>query len=143
MNSSFCRTTLLNFLLLIWGSCLYSSSKYYQFSFRELHPEYSIIWIWKSGCVPKIKLFAWLLLNDKLNTRNMLRRRKKYLEDGYNCVLCQNGVEETMEHLFFDYPSSVSRWFAIGILWDEDANVHHKIYMDKQRFSNLFSWKSL
>lgn len=45
--------------------------------------------------------FAWLLLNDRLNTRNLLSRRKKFLEEGYCCVLCQNDLEETSEHLFF------------------------------------------
>jgi hypothetical protein len=44
---------------------------------------------------------TWLLLNDTLNTRNILRRRRKYLEDGYNCVLCLEDVEESVEHLFF------------------------------------------
>jgi hypothetical protein len=94
----------------------YSSSRYYQYIFREIHLEKSITWIWKSKCVPKIKVFTWFLLNDMLNTRNMLRRRDKCLEVGYNCVLCQDNVEETVEHLFFGCPSAVTRWFALGFL---------------------------
>lgn len=100
----------------IWGHQSYSSSKFYQYQFRSLQPHRSITWIWKTKCVPKIKFFAWLLLNDRLNTRNILRRRKKFLEEGYNCVLCQDGVEETIEHLFFDCPLAVSRWYALGII---------------------------
>jgi hypothetical protein len=88
--------------------------------------------------VPKIKFFAWLLLNDRLNTRNILRRRKKFLEEGYNCVLCQDGVEETIEHLFFDCPSTVSRWYDLGIIWDENANIHQKLYVAKQVFMQPF-----
>jgi hypothetical protein len=45
--------------------------------------------------------FAWLLLVDRLNTRDMLRRRHKHLEEGYSCVLCSDQVDETSIHLFF------------------------------------------
>jgi hypothetical protein len=88
--------------------------------------------------VPKIKFFAWLLLNDRLNTRNILRRRNKVLEDGYNCVLCHEEVEETLEHLFFDCPSATCRWLALGINWASNANVHQKIYIARQAFSKPF-----
>jgi hypothetical protein len=98
----------------------------------------TITWIWKSKCIPKIKFFAWLLLNDKLNTRNMLRGRNKFLEDGYNCPLCLNDLEETMEHLFFDCPSATNRWFALGIQWNENSNIHHKILLAEQQFNLPF-----
>jgi hypothetical protein len=55
---------------------------------------------------PELSFFTWLLLNDRLNTRNILRRRRKFLEDGYNCVLCLEDVEESIEHLFFDCQSA-------------------------------------
>jgi len=86
----------------------------------------------------RIKFFSWLLLNDRLNTRNMLRRCNKFLEEGYNCVLCQNSMEETLEHLFFDCPSAVSRWFALGITWDKEANIHEKLQIAKQGFGQPF-----
>lgn len=53
-----------------------SSSKYYQQQFGHEQSPLTVVWIWKTKCVPKIKFFAWLLLNDRLNTRNMLRRRR-------------------------------------------------------------------
>jgi hypothetical protein len=92
----------------IWGLHRYFSCHYYQYQFRELKPSMLVLRIWESKCIPKIKFFAWLLLNDRINTRNMLRRRRKVLEEGYNCVMCQYSVEETV-HLFFDYPSVVCR----------------------------------
>jgi hypothetical protein len=98
----------------------------------------TITWIWKSKCVPKIKFFSWLLLNDRLNIRNILRRRHKFLEDGYNCVLCQDDKEETAEHLFFDCPTSVARWFALGLSWNEDANIHEKLHIARQNFGQPF-----
>jgi hypothetical protein len=57
------------------------------------------------------------------------------LEERYNCVLCQVNVEEAIEHLFFDYPFAVARWFALGFLWDVDSNIHHKLYLAKQQFN--------
>jgi hypothetical protein len=44
-------------------------------------------------CVRTIGFFVWLLLNDKLNTRNVLKRKKKHLDEGYSCVLCRDSVE--------------------------------------------------
>jgi hypothetical protein len=78
------------------------------------------------------------LLNDRLNTRNILRRREKFLEEGYYCVLCHDGIEETVEHLFFNCPASTSRWFALGIIWHETANIHEKLHIAKQSFMQPF-----
>jgi hypothetical protein len=122
----------------IWGQQNYSSSKYYNLQFSSIQPNRTVVWIWETKCVPKIKFFAWLLLNDRLNTRNMLRRRNKVLVDGYNCVLCHEGAEETLEHLFFDCPSATCRWLALGINWATNSNVHQKIYIARQAFVEPF-----
>jgi hypothetical protein len=65
-----------------------------------------------------------LRLNSLL-TRNMLRRREKFSEEGYNYVLCQDNMEETVEHLFFGCPSAACKWLALGFLWNEGLNIHH------------------
>ena len=122
----------------IWGQQRFSSSKYYHYQFQNVQPERSVIWIWKTKCVPKIKFFGWLLLVDRLNTRNMLKRRKKFLQEGYHCVLCQDGVEEIAEHLFFQCTSAASRWFALGITWDEHSNIHQKLYLARNEFRQPF-----
>jgi hypothetical protein len=46
------------------------------YQFHNVHPERSVIWIWKTKCIPRIKFFGCLLLVDRLNTKNLLRRRK-------------------------------------------------------------------
>jgi hypothetical protein len=46
------------------------------------------------------KVFFWLLLKDRLSTRNILRRRNQALPS-YECVLYNLHVEETLEHLFY------------------------------------------
>jgi hypothetical protein len=38
--------------------------------------------------------------SETLITRNMLRRKKMFLDD-YTCVLCNTGSEESYFHLFF------------------------------------------
>jgi hypothetical protein len=122
----------------IWGQYRYSSSKYYHYHFRDIQPNLTILWIWKSKCIPKIKFFAWLLLNDRLNTRNILRRRRKFLEDGYSCVLCLEDVEESVEHLFFDCNSTACRWFALGITWNAHLDIHQKIQAAELDFAQPF-----
>ena len=61
------------------------------------------------------------LLADRLNTRNMLTRRHFNTNNGFNCVLCSSGVEETIEHLIFTCPFSSSYWLKVGIDW----NMNH------------------
>lgn len=84
------------------------------------------------------RFFAWLLLNDRLNTRNMLRRRNKFLDEWYNCALCSDGVEETFEHLFFYCSRAIGRWFSIGLSWSDHVDIHQKIYEAKQEFAYPF-----
>lgn len=66
-----------------WGST-YSSSRAYRYliGHRQVHHCYS--WFWRSACQHKRKVFFWLLLKDRISTRQLLRRRSMYLDD-YNC----------------------------------------------------------
>jgi hypothetical protein len=61
--------------------------------------------------------FFWLLLRDRLNTRNLLRRKNKVLDD-YTCALCNSGVQESAFHLFFECPFSQSCWSYLNVHWD-------------------------
>ncbi|KAG2660501.1 hypothetical protein PVAP13_1KG445405, partial [Panicum virgatum] len=61
--------------------------------------------------------------------------KKKNLEDGYNCALCQEGLEETAEHLLFNCSSAVCRWFSLDISWEENASIHQQIHIAKQEFA--------
>jgi hypothetical protein len=84
-----------------WGATVFTSQKYYQYCFRDITVHAAYGWLWKSKCTPKMKFFCWLLISDRLNTRNMLRRRNICLNTGYSCMLCHNPPEETVEHLIF------------------------------------------
>jgi hypothetical protein len=78
------------------------------------------------------------MLNDRLNTRNILRRRKKFLQKGYNCVLCQDGVEKTVGHLFFECQAAASRWFALGIIWLDSVSIFQRIISAREASPHPF-----
>ena len=71
-------------------------------------------WLWNSSYHNKHKVIFWLLLKDRLNTRNFLRRKTMVL-DSCECELCNSGVEETLEHLFLECPFASTCWNLITI----------------------------
>jgi hypothetical protein len=74
-------------------------------------------WIWKSCCQGKHKVFLWLLLNDHLNTQNLLRR-KRFNVPSVECVMCTHAMEETLKHLFFDCEFAQLCWASLHFIWD-------------------------
>lgn len=60
----------------------------------------------------KVKLFAWLLVRNRLSTmKNLL---KKKIVQSASCVICNSG-DETANHLCFTCPFVVSFWTNIGV----------------------------
>lgn len=85
------------------------------------------------------KSFTWLLLLDHLNTRNMLRRRNYNVDSGFNCLLCSQAIEETVEHLFLCCPFSHACWSRLDISWALDGYKLHLVRSGKnQWFGPLF-----
>jgi hypothetical protein len=39
---------------------------------------------------------------------------------------------------FFDCLSATNHWFVLGIQWNEDTNIHHKIILAEQQFNKPF-----
>ena len=102
---------------MIWGD-KYSSRQFYSYAFSwvETHPYYKVLW--KSHCTPRVKFFAWLILVDRLNTKTMLRRRNLNVQDDTLCVMCSAGIEEDIDHLFFECPFAVQCWASINFSWE-------------------------
>lgn len=73
-------------------------------------------WIWKTCCLSKHKVFFWLLLQNRLNTRELLQRKSFFLPD-YTCVLCHLRHLETRNHLFFECPFAVLCWQYLLPSW--------------------------
>ena len=81
-------------------------------------------------------MFLWLLLADRLNTRNMLRRRHfRVQNDDYTCLLCLHPPEEDIVHLFFTCPFSQRCWDALGIQWPNGTDWDRMLHEGKDRWA--------
>lgn len=70
----------------IWGSGIYASKKAYEVLKGTTPVSHVFKWMSQSCALGKHKFFFWLLLRDRLNTRNRLRRKNKELPD-YSCAM--------------------------------------------------------
>lgn len=59
-----------------WGTNVFASTKVYRVLFGHsiIHP--TLKWLWKKQCQPKHKVFFWLLIMDRLSTRNLFKKEK-------------------------------------------------------------------
>jgi hypothetical protein len=114
-----------------WGNNTFAAAKLYKLAFQPVQIPVTFSWVWKSKVTPRVKFFAWLVLLDRLNTKNMLSRRRFNVQPNTLCVLCGQGLEETIEHLFFDCPFARDCWTKIGITWDNDVIIHKRIERTK------------
>ena len=71
----------------LWGNNQYTSSRFYKLAFKYLQVPKTFKWVWNSKCTPRLKFFAWLVLMDRLNTRDMLQRRNFHVQPNNFCVL--------------------------------------------------------
>lgn len=103
-----------------WGTSVFSSSRIYRVLVGHLEADPAFNWPWKSYCQPKRKVFFWLLIKDRLSTRNLLRRKNMQL-DSFNCELCSLSMEESVEHLFLTCPFAHQCWAIIGLDFPDDT----------------------
>ena len=80
----------------VWGNGSYSSKRIYKLAFSNAESHLVFRWIWKASCIPRIKYFSWLILVDRLNTKDMLQRRHCNVQDDDRYVLCPLGVTEDL-----------------------------------------------
>ena len=52
----------------------------------------------------------------------MLKRRHYNIGDDYNCLLCDQQIEETVEHMIFQCPFSQRCWSILGITWQQTGS---------------------
>lgn len=94
--------------------------------------------VWKSKVTPRVKFFAWLILMDRLNTKDMLARRHFNVQPDNLCVLCSRREEETIQHLFFHCPFAKWCWSKIGMVWVQDDNIHRRIIASRFQASQRY-----
>jgi len=83
-------------------------------------------------------IFFWLVLRDRLSTRSMIRRRGMHLDD-YQCVLCQQSIEETVMHLLFYCPFSKDCWNLVNFQFADHLSTP-QIF---QAWKSLIRWSLL
>ena len=123
-------------LIYEWGSEIYTAKRYYNFYFREATAHITYKWLWKSSATMKIKVFGWLLISDRLNTRNMLKRRHYNIGDNHGCILCGSTEEETIEHMIFTCHFSLACWDTLNIHWTTNGDRLNWIKEAKSRWDN-------
>ncbi|KAM3292613.1 hypothetical protein ACQJBY_036379 [Aegilops geniculata] len=96
-----------------WASGQYSSMKMYKRLMGNYKAHSIFQNLWGTHCRLRHKIFGWLLLHDRINTRNMLHRRNMHLPDS-TCALCLDKVEEPLLHLFWNCPFALSCWDVIA-----------------------------
>lgn len=120
----------------IWGKGDFTASWFDLHRFRDMQVDDAFQWIGKTKCTMKWKVFAWLLLADRLNTRNILRRRNYTLQDNnYGCLLCDNPPKETAEYLSFKCPFSTACWETQGIMWADLDNGLQLLHASRKIWS--------
>jgi hypothetical protein len=108
----------------IWNSSEYSSQK--------ASPIFR--WMWKS-CVMGKRKFFWLLLWDRQNTGEMLRRKSMDLTD-YSCVLYRQNAEESLFHLFFECHFSKWCWRFVKVQWNTALLPQDMLIRARRQFNS-------
>jgi hypothetical protein len=119
-----------------WGNN-FSIKKVYNLLKGEEFTPASNLDIWKTCNIPRWKFFSWLLLQGRLNTKDMMTRKNFFMEFN-DCILCNDCPQETIMHMFFECNSSQGFWWAIGIEWNVNMDIHQMIADAKNRYSMSF-----
>jgi hypothetical protein len=67
--------------------------------------------LWKSKLPQKIKIFFWLVVRNKILTKNNMKKRN--WNGSLECYFC--GVDESIDHLFFHCPIAKYMWRVIQV----------------------------
>lgn len=86
----------------------------------------------------KLKMFMWLLMMDRLNTREMLQRSHFTVHGEPECVMCSDAALEDTTHLFFSCSFAKSCWIYLGIHWRMDLSFMNMIMYAKAYFQKSF-----
>ncbi|KAG8067016.1 hypothetical protein GUJ93_ZPchr0005g15381 [Zizania palustris] len=108
----------------IWGSTRFHPQRMYLKSFSGSQTQPIFTWLWNSRCSNKLRIFFWLLIHDRINTRDFLQRKHIIAANmDVSCSLCQDGARESSLHLFFKCNFSSSCWARIGLSWSDEVSI--------------------
>jgi hypothetical protein len=121
-----------------WGNAKFSTAKAYKSLVGSRPTHLAFLWIWSSKCQMKHKVFFWLLLKDRLSTRDLLQRQLVEL-DSYTCDLCIRRKSETVAHLFFRCNFAKACWSSIGASVVTSRPVFQILRLIKDKLAVPFS----
>jgi hypothetical protein len=121
----------------VWGG-KYSAAKFYAEIHKHIQVPGVYKWLWKSCCTLRTKVFAWLVLRDRINTRDMLVRRHWKVTDDLHCELCPGRIYEDRVHLLFECPFSRRIWNYLQIDWSSDTDLQTVVTRAKRSFNKPF-----
>jgi hypothetical protein len=121
----------------VWGE-RYTSSKFYTHIHSHIQTPPVYQWLWESCCIMSHKMFAWLLLVDRLNTRDILQRRHWNTTDDTHCELCPLRAYEDRMHLFFQCNFSSRIWNYLQIDWIQNDDLQMVISTARKYFRKPF-----
>jgi hypothetical protein len=84
------------------------------------------------------KFFAWFILQDRLNTRDLLKRRHWHVTEDVHCVLCPLGIYEDRIHLFFVCNFSQRIWSYLQIDWISNDDLETVMQAARRSFGKPF-----
>jgi hypothetical protein len=80
------------------------------------------------------RFFFWLLMNDRLSTRNIFRRKNMHL-DSYNCV---PNLEETVTHFFLECPFAKNCWNLFNIVFGANSSFPEALPQIRSQINSQF-----
>ena len=107
---------------MIWSvdaSGCFKGSSVFKYEEKGAHPLWTKAWI--KGLIPKINIFFWILLQNKILTIDNLQKRGINVVN--RCSLCKEDYEDR-DHLFLNCTYSQKVWRFILNYWNV-AWVHH------------------
>jgi hypothetical protein len=121
------------------GQLHFSSSKFYNLTFQSIQPPAAFNWIWQSKVGKKFKIFVCLVFRDRINSKNILRRKGFLASDSnFDCTMCDLHCEEATYHLLFCCPFSTGCWNYVGFQWNHDLDFFSMIEAAKGAFGHSF-----
>jgi hypothetical protein len=121
-----------------WGSPHFSTSKAYKAIMPEARADQVYSWFWRSKCPMKHTVFFWLMLKDRLSTRDLLQRKNMDL-DSYTCNLCILQRIETRAHLFLRCNFAKACWNSLGITYISTRSVPQIFRQIKEKLAVPFA----
>lgn len=103
---------------------VYSAASFYTTRMGGGLIKWEFLFIWKLKVPPTVRVFLFLLLMGKLLTKEVLLTRNMLHGDA-TCIMCNEGVLETDQHLFLHCTHAIQIWDRIcrylghRIRWEE------------------------